>query len=189
MRRSALFGLMVAVLLAAPVSVTAAPAGRAAGSRVERRVSCATAQGALQMFVFAENPAAGTAAADIGTGDPNSPTPIRLLAVDTRYKHYALGKSCRPTTKRIALTHRGLTSAGVVVHGDYRSPSVYCSATRRVLIHFRLGFDSAGKPVSALIAVRTQPKPGKKSKPIGYVQWTPQKSVTYYSTSACTSQG
>jgi hypothetical protein len=66
-------------------------------------------------------------------------------------------------------------------------------ATAHVLVHFRLGFDAAGKPLSATIAVRTQPKArnGKKrkSKAIGYAQWSPQRSVTYYSSRAYTSQG
>ena len=73
--------------------------------------------------------------------------------------------------------------------GDIRSPSVYCGATRRVLIRLVFSYSSSQKPVSATIEVLTQPKAhsGKKSKRIGYVQWSPQKSVTYYS-SACTSQ-
>jgi hypothetical protein len=187
---------MVAAAVALTVVVTAiAVSAPAAADRqssvVERKVSCATELGALQMGVFARNPAAGAAAANIYTGDPNGPTPNILLAVDTRYKHYVLGNSCRRVAKRIALTHRGLTSSGVVHAGAYRSPTIYCAATKRVLLRFRLGFDAAGKPVSATIAIRTQPKArsGKrpKSKPIGYVQWSPQRSVTYYSP-ACTSQ-
>lgn len=154
-------------------------------------MSCATQLGALQLDVFARNPAAGAAAADVHTGDPNAPTPNIIVAVDTRYKHFVLGTSCGRVAKKIALTHRGLASSGVVKAGDYRSPTIYCAATKRVLVHFRLGFDATGKPISATIAVRTQPKPhnGKtpKSKPIGFAQWSPQRSVTYYS-AACTSQ-
>src|SRR5436305_9234921 len=89
------------------------------------------------------------ASAVIDTGDPNLPT--TLDGVDTRYKHFALGKSCRRVSRRIALTHRGLTSAGVVRAGNKRSPTVYCSATAHVRIHFKLSFDSAGKPVNATI--------------------------------------
>jgi hypothetical protein len=73
--------------------------------------------------------------------------------------------------------------------GDNQSPTVYCGATKRILMRLVVGFGSAGKPVSATVEVWTQPKhPGKKPKRIGYVQWSPKKSVTYYS-SACTSQG
>jgi hypothetical protein len=176
------------------VSPAKAPAaGDRQSSTIERRVSCETELGALQIGVFARNPAAGAAAANIHTGDPSGSVPNILLAVDTRYKHYVLGSSCHRLAKRIPLTHRGLTSAGVVKAGEYRSPTIYCAATAHVLIHFRLGFDAEGKPVSARIAVRTQPKPrnGKKrkSKAIGYAQWSPQRSVTYYSSRACTSQG
>lgn len=183
----------VAVAFVATAIAVAAPTAvhDQATSIVERKVSCATQLGALQMDVFARNPAAGAASANVHTGDPNAPTPNIILAVDTRYKHFVLGNSCRRVAKKIALTHRGLTSSGVVKAGDYRSPTIFCAATKRVLVHFRLGFDATGKPISATIAVRTQPKAhsGKtpRSKPIGYAHWSPQRSVTYYS-AACTSQ-
>lgn len=180
----------VAIVAAAVVGAVVAPAGanRQAQERVDRRVSCKTATGALNISAFARNPAVGAAAADIGTGDPSRP--IVLVGVDTRYKHYTLGSSCRRVTRRVALTHRGLTSAGVVRAGDYRSPIVYCAATAHVLLHFQISFDAAGKPASATMAVRSQPKLHNgitpRSKPIGYVQWSPQRSVTYYSSRACT---
>jgi hypothetical protein len=54
-----------------------------------------------------------------------------------------------------------------------------------------ISYNSSQEPVSATIEILTQPKArsGKKpkSKRIGYVQWSPQRSVTYYS-AACTSQ-
>jgi hypothetical protein len=182
-------GFVVATALAVALSLSAAEA-RGMATQVRRTVSCATDQGALQIVAFATNPAVGTpgvgaAAAGISTGDPN--VPASLLAVDTRYKHYKLSGSCRSATKRVVLTHRGLTSAGTVHAGDRQSPTVYCAATRRVLMRFLLGFNAAGKPVSATIEVVTQPKRNRKSKRIGFVQWSPKRSVTYYS-SACTSQ-
>jgi hypothetical protein len=179
----------VAVVLGVVATAIAvsAPAAADQTNIIERKVSCATEHGALQMDVFAR--IAGAASANIHTGDPNAMPPSILLAVDTRVKHYVLGDSCRRAAKRIALTHRGLTSAGVVHAGDYPSPAIFCGATKRVLLHFKLGFDAAGKPTIATVAVRTQPRAGHKSKPIGYVQWSPQRSVTYYSSRACTSQG
>jgi len=54
-----------------------------------------------------------------------------------------------------------------------------------------ISYNSSQKPVSATIEVLTQPRArnGKtpRRKRIGYVQWSPKRSVTYYS-SACTSQ-
>jgi hypothetical protein len=51
-----------------------------------------------------------------------------------------------------------------------------------------LGLNSSGKPVSAKIAIATQPTArSKKSKPIGFVQWSPSQSVTYHAP-ACTTQ-
>lgn len=188
MERRLHLGLAAAVAAAATAAGTMVAAATAAQqtSTVERTVSCATAQGALQISAFAKNPAAGAAAAVITTGTPSTPT--TLLGVDTRYKHYVLGKSCSRTATRIPLTHRGLTPAAVSRADQYNSPLVYCSATQYVRIHFKLRFDSSGKPMSATIAVRTKPKPGKPSKAIGYVQWTPQQSATYYAKSLCTSK-
>ena len=182
----------VAIAVVAATAAVGAPAStERQASTIERKVSCATELAALRWEVFARNPAAGAAAATILTGDPNASTPSIVVGVDTRYKHYVLGGSCRGAAKRVPLTHRGLTSAGVVHAGDYQSSTIYCAATRHVLVHFKLSLDAAGKPVSATIALRTQPKAhnGKrpKSKPIGYAQWSPQRSVTYYS-SACTRQ-
>jgi len=184
---AALAAALVAGLCFATLSAAASPR---AEMHVRRTVSCATDQRALQIVAFATNPAVGTpgvgaAAAGITTGDPSTPT--SLVAVDTRYRHYKLSGSCRNVTKRVAMTRLGLTSAGTVHAGDRQSPTVYCAATRRVLLRFFLVFDAAGKPVSATIAVRTQPKRNWKSKRIGFVQWSPKRSVTYYS-SACTSQ-
>jgi hypothetical protein len=50
-----------------------------------------------------------------------------------------------------------------------------------------ISYNDSDKPVSATIEVVTQPKRTRKSKRIGFVQWSPKRSVTYYS-SACTSQ-
>jgi len=145
-------------------------------------VSCATDEGALQISAFGRNPSVRAAAADIKTGTPS--TSAVLVGVDTRHKHYVLSSMCSASTGRVALTHRGLTSVVVVPAGDRRPPSVYCSATRNVLVNFRFRFDASGKPVRATIVIRTEPKTSMKSKPIAYVQWTPQRSVTYY-TRAC----
>jgi hypothetical protein len=90
--------------------------------------------------------------------------------------------------KHVAMTHRGLTSAGVVHAGDIRWPTVFCAASPRVLLHFVLALNASGKPVSATIAIRTQPNArGKKSKAIGFVQWSPARSVTYHAP-GCTTQ-
>jgi hypothetical protein len=184
MRWGWLLGVLVAlaVATAAPVS-----AGRTAGSRVEKTVSCATKVNALQLSAFAYDPAAGTAAANVLTGDPNAAKVV--VAVDTRYKHYTISGNCRRVAKRVPLTHRGLTAAPVSHFDDYQGQTQYCKATGRVLVHFKFSFNSSGRPLSATIAIRTQPKKtNRKSKPIGFIQWTEKKSITYYSTRLCTSQ-
>ena len=150
-------------------------------------MSCATLEDGLQLSAFATNPQIGSANVTISTGNPTLPT--ALLGVSSTQRHYGLDGRCHTVAKRIVPNRRGLTSAGAVHAGDIRAPSVYCGATRRVLIRLVFSYSSSQKPVSATIEVLTQPKAhnGKKSKRIGYVQWSPQKSVTYYS-SACTSQ-
>ena len=164
-----------------------------AGDRLEvqarRTVSCTTEARALQLSAFATNPQIGSANVTISTGNPSIAT--GLLGVSSQQTHYGLGGRCRTVAKRVAVSHRGLTSAGVVHAGDVRSPTVYCAATRRVLMRLLISYNGDQKPVSATIEVLTQPRAlhGKtpKSKRIGYVQWSPKQSVTYYS-SACTSQ-
>ncbi len=182
------FGLAGAVALA--VVVYGASLGLAAGNRVETQVrrtfSCATTQGALQISAFAANPTIGTANVSITTGNPNSST--GLLGISTGQPRYGLGGACRSVTKQVAMTHRGLTSAGVVHAGDIRWPTVFCPASARVLLHFVLALNGSGKPVSATIAIRTQPNArGKKSKAIGFVQWSQARSVTYHAP-GCTTQ-
>jgi hypothetical protein len=189
MGRRLVLGVGAAALIAlaaagAAVSSAAGPRGHAQ-ARIEGTVTCAAQAGALQIIAFARNPAAGGASASVFTGNPSTPT--LLAGVDTRHTHYVLDGSCDRVRAKVPLTHRGLTSAGVVHAGDYTSPAVYCAAPRRVLVHFQFGFDAGGKPVSATIAVRTKPRAHKKSKAIGYVQWSPKRSVTYYS-HACTAQ-
>jgi hypothetical protein len=181
---------IVALALAAPLAAGLYPA--AAGHRAEARrrtVSCPTELGALQLWAFATNPAIGSAGVTISTGDPGKPT--ALLGVSNEQPRYGLDGRCRSVKKRVVLNRRGLTPAGVVHAGDVRSPTVYCAATRRVLMRLVISYNSSQKPVSAAIEVLTQPKArnGKtpRSKRIGYVQWSPTRSVTYYS-SACTSQ-
>jgi hypothetical protein len=180
-------GLAAAVALG--VGLYGTTLGVAAGSRgetqVRRTFSCATTLGALQISAFASNPTIGTANVSITTGDPNSAT--GLLGMSTGQPRYGLGSGCHAAKKQVALTHRGLVSAGAVHSGDIRWPAAYCPASPRVLLRLVLGLNPSGKPVSATIAIRTQPKGGKKSKPIGFVQWSPAQSVTYHAP-ACTTQ-
>jgi hypothetical protein len=173
------------MLIATPL----ASAGHRLEVEARRTVSCNTAEGALQLWAFATNPTIGSAGVTISTGNPTQAT--GLLGVSSQQQHYGLGSRCHSVVRHVVLSRRGLTSAGVVHAGAVRSPTVYCAATRRVLIRLLISYNPSGKPVSATIEVLTQPRArgGKtpKSKRIGYVQWSPKQSVTYYS-SACSSQ-
>jgi hypothetical protein len=188
-------GAAAALALALAGGLYASPLPAAAGHRLEaqvrRTVSCATALGALQISAYANNPTifSGTAGASMTTGDPTTPSD-GLVGVSSQLKHYSLSKTCHSVTKRVVLSHRGLTSAGASHAGDIRWTAAYCAATRRVLLRVVLAFDTQQKPVSATIEAWTQPKAhsGKKSKRIGFVQWSPKRSITYYSASACTTQ-
>jgi hypothetical protein len=186
-------GIGLAVLVAVAAFVAAAPfaaAGHRAETQVRRTVSCTTAQGALKLWAFATNPTIGSANVTVSTGDPN--VSIGLLGLSSTQTHYGLDSRCHTVLKRVALNRRGLASAGAVHAGDIQSPTVYCAATRRVLMRLVITYNSSQEPVGATIEVLTQPKPRKrttpKSKRIGYVQWSPQRAVTYYSSPVCTSQ-
>jgi predicted PP-loop superfamily ATPase len=173
----------LAVALSGGWSSTAEAQGTATLAR--RTLSCTTQEGALQVTAAATNPTIGSANVTISTGNPTQAT--GLLGVSSQQPHYGLGGRCHSVVKHVALSRRGLASAGVVHAGDVRSPTLYCAATRRVLIRLLISYGASEKPVSATIEVVTQPKGNRKSKRIAYVQWSPQRSVTYYS-SACTSQ-
>lgn len=182
--------LGLAVGAALVVGLYGASTSEAAGGRVETqvkgKVSCPTTFADLQMSAFANNPTIGSANVEITTGNPNQNPPTTLLSWSSKQKGYGLNSICRREAKQVALTHRGLATAFVSRAGYITWRSANCSAPPRVLVRYVIGLDASGDPVKATIAVRTQPnaRTGKKSKPIGYVQWTPTKS-TLYARSAC----
>jgi hypothetical protein len=180
--------LAVAATAIAVSPVLAYPAaGGPAAQSVSRVVSCATAERAVQFSAFATNPALREAVVGINTGNPQVSNPLFWL--DTKHNGYTVGDGCRAARKRLAFTHRGLTSARVSRAGDNRSSTVYCSAPRRVRLRFHIDIGSSGKPAAAKVEVWTQPaKRTARRHPIGYVAWSSERSVTYYRSSACTSQ-
>lgn len=168
------------VVLTATVGVATATAGttRRAGTTVSRTLACTTGAGALRISGTAT--IAGTQYASAGIGTGAQAANKWLVVVDTRYKNYE-SDVCKPVKARVALTHRGLTSAGVSLAGQYRGGAeAFCSAPPHVLLRFRLAFDPSGIPVAATMVVTTP-----RRKTIGFVQWSPKRSVMYYS-SACT---
>ena len=188
------FGAAAALAGAIAGGLYTKPPPAAAGHRIEaqvrRTVSCATDLDAVQISAYAKNPTfQWDTAAVVTTGDPNTPSD-RLFGLNPRAKHYELSHTCHSVTKRVVLSHRGLTSAGASRAGDIRFTVADCAATRRVFLRVVLGFNSRQAPVSATIEILTQPKArsGKKSKRIGFVQWSPKRSITYYSSAACTTQ-
>jgi hypothetical protein len=181
-------GLVAAVTLALGL-YTAAAAG--AGDRVElqvrRTVSCTTSLRALQISAFPHDPQTGSANVSITTGNPSSA--IGLLGMSTLEAKYGLSKTCHSVSTQVALSHRGLTTVGAVHAPAEGWPMAYCPAPARILLRFVVAFDTSGKPLSATVAIRTQPKPGsgKKSRALGFVQWSPARSVMYHA-AACNSQ-
>lgn len=185
-------GLVAAAALA--VGLSGASIAGASSDRLEtqvrRTVSCPTKLGALQISAFASNPSIGSANASITTGNPNTAT--GLLGMSSQQTRFGLNGTCRPVTTRVAMTHHGLSSfLGVSHAGDIGWTSVNCAVTPRVLLRFVIALDASGKPVSATIAARTEPKKragetAGKTKSIGFVQWSPKRSVTYYSSRCAT---
>lgn len=177
---------MLALAVALGLAGVAA-AGHQEATQTRRTVSCSTELDALQLWAFATNPSIGSAGVTISTGNPNQS--VGLLGVSSQQPHYGLDARCHSVTKKVVLSHRGLTSGAVVHAGDIQSSPVYCGATRHVLMRLLISYNSSQQPVSATIEVLTQPRArgGKKpkSKRIGFVRWSPARSVTYFS-SACT---
>lgn len=181
-------GLAAAAALA--VGLYGASIAGASSDRIEtqvrRTVSCPTKLGALQISAFASNPTIGSANVSITTGNPNTAT--GLMGLSNQQTRFGLNGTCHAVARQVAMTHRGLSSfLGVSHAGDVGWTALYCPVTPRVLLRFVIALDASDKPVSATVAVRTQPKAGGKSKSIGFVYWSPKRSVTYYA-SRCVTQ-
>jgi hypothetical protein len=73
-------------------------------SKVQKTVSCATQQAALQISAYASNPDIGAANVSITTGDPSSAT--GLLGLSSKQTHYGLSGACHAAKKHVAWTHR-----------------------------------------------------------------------------------
>ncbi|HKD94757.1 MAG TPA: hypothetical protein VKB43_08640 [Gaiellaceae bacterium] len=180
---------VVSALAASAWTVAAPAAPRSTQKTVAGTVSCTTEQGSMQISAFAYRPDPfDYAAATIYTGPPNTPATIPLVQVETDKSNYALDDGCSQTKKSVRFTHRGLTSAGVVKAGYYQSLTAYCGAPSRIIVRYRFGFGTSGKPATATIAVWAKRKKSSKLHEIGYVQWSRNRSITYYSRKSCVGQ-
>ena len=181
---------VISVIAAASVWTEAAPAAQRSTSRsVTGTVSCSTSQNSMQITAYAYRPDPfGYALASVYTGPPNTPATISLLAVETDKSNYTLDQRCSRSKTSVRLTHRGLRSAGVVKSGYFQSLTAYCGVPSRVLVRYRIGFDSSGKPATATLAVWAKRKHSSRLRQIGYVQWSRSRSITYYSPKSCVGQ-
>jgi hypothetical protein len=176
-RVSAALAVVAAAAIAA-VAVVAATFGGA--STVDRTVSCATKDGAVHVFANATIPQIAGASAGVTTG-PVTPV-TQLFAVDTRYSGFLLDRSrCRTVRTKISLARAGLPSAGVFVAGNSRGLGGHCAATGHVILRLRVHLDSSGKPEDAKVAVWNESKQQKPTRPIAFLQWSPQRLLTYLS--------
>jgi hypothetical protein len=184
---------VVAVTWLAAVSAWTVPAPAAlrhsALKIVAGTVSCTTAQRSMQISAYAYRPDPfGYAAATIFTGPPNTPATIPLVRVETDKSNFTLDPRCGRVKTSVRFTHRGLTSAGVVKAGYFQSLTAYCGAPGRVLVRYRIGFASSGKPATATITVWARRKKSPQLREIGYVRWSRSRSITYYSRKSCVGQ-
>jgi hypothetical protein len=151
-------------------------------------VSCATSQGATQIYAIAYRPSLGYAAALVRTGFPDTPATVDLVGVETDKSNYTIDKGCGRTKAKVRLSHRGLSLSAVVKAGYNQSPEIYCAAPKRIIVRYRIGLASSGKPATATMAVWAKRKKASGYREIGYVQWSRSRSTAYYSRKACTSQ-
>ena len=181
---------VTSVIAAASAWTTLAPAAQGYSTLkiVTGTVSCTTAVGALQISGIAYRPSLGYAAALIETGPANTPATTVLLGARTDKSDYTLDDSCSRTKTPVRLTHRGLASSGVVKAGYEQSNTVYCGAPHRVVVRYRIGFASSGKPATATIAVWAKRRNSSLLRETGYVQWSRSRSTSYYSKKACVSE-
>jgi hypothetical protein len=178
---------VVVCALAASASTVAAPAAAPESSlkTIAGTVSCTTAVGALQISAFAYRPSVGHAGAFVMTGPENTPAAFALVGAETDKANFTLDKGCSSTKKSVRLTHRGLSSAGVVKAGYNQSTTVFCGVPGRVIVRYRIGLADSGKPATAILAVWAKRKKSSRLREIGYVQWSRSRSVSYYSKKAC----
>lgn len=166
--------------------------GRATAKTVSGTVSCATSQGSLHITAYAYRPADGYASAAVYTGPPDTGLTtgavFPLLSVETDRSDFILGGGCSRTEKPVRFGHRGLRSAGVAKAGYNQWPQVYCGAPSHVFIRYRLHFDRSGKPARATMAVWARSKKSPQLRETGYVEWSRNRSVSYYSPARCVSQ-
>ena len=186
-------GISIATLVAVASVPVASLWGGPAQAGVRRAVlagtlSCTTSQGAMQVSAYAYRPTVGFAGAFIFTGPPNTPATIDLFAVQTSESKIGLDRRCSRTRASVALTHHGLTSAGVVKAGYNQSLTAYCGVPGRILIRYRIGYAGSGKPATAKIAIWARSRRSSKLREIGYVQWSRATSTTYYAPKSCVSQ-
>jgi hypothetical protein len=183
-------GAVTCAVAAASVWTGPAPAAQrhSSGKSAAGTVSCATSLGSVQLNAIAYRPSLGHAAALIETGFPDTPATTVLVGVQTDKSNYVLDDGCSRTKRSVRFTHRGLRSAGVVKAGYNQSPEVYCAAPGHVFVRYRISFASSGKPATAKMTVWFKRKKSSRLSEIGYVQWSPSRSTSYYATKACTSK-
>jgi len=181
---------VISVTAAASTWTRPAPAGQRSTVRsVTGTASCSTFQGALQITAYAYRPDPfGYALASVYTGPPNTPGSISLFSVESDKSNYILDHRCSRSKTSVRLTHRGLRSAGVVKTGYFQSLTAYCGVPGRVIVRYRVGLDSSGKPATATIAVWARRKHSSRLHQFGYVQWSRSRSITYYSPKSCVGQ-
>lgn len=187
-RAAALVAVVSALAASAWAAVAPAAQRDATLKTVSGTVSCMTSVGALQISAYAYSPSLGNAGAFITTGPENTGAAFALVGAQTDKSNYALDKGCGPAKKSVKLTHHGLSSAGVVKAGYNQWLIAYCGVPGRVVVRYRIGLASSGKPAKATMTVWAQRTKSSRLREIGYLQWSRSRSITYYSKRACVAQ-
>ncbi len=171
-------GVALAAVAVAALAAAAVVAGtRGGGTTIDRTVSCRTqlTAGVRSFGIDALPIPQGFDYAVLGVTTGHTG---QLLVVDTRFKGFQLdGSSCRPVKRQIPLIRAKLPSAGVYGAGVFSGFGARCLLPGRVLLRVRLHLDAAGKPQSALLALRLQ----TKNRPVAFVRWSPKRVAAYLS--------
>lgn len=167
-RRLAVSVAAVAVPALAAAAVLAATAG-GGGSTVDRTVSCATGDmGGIAGFAVDANPIPVGFHYAVLSVATDQDTHV-LLGIDTRYKGFALDTSkCRPVHTKAPLP---LTPAGL-----QQGMLGRCLVPGRILVRLRVRLNSAGKALSALLAVEKE----STHRPVAFVRWSRKQAAAYF---------
>jgi hypothetical protein len=185
--------LALALVAAAAISSAGVLAATTTSNAIDITASCtADQQGGLPVFVVHAAPSTRPKpGADVHANPPpgydivssvwlETGAQLKLFGFSSLFSGYQLNRlRCSTSKAHVALDRGKLPSAGVFTYPSYVELRKRCVGFGPFLFHVHIANNGEGTPQKAQLAVAT-----KRGKPLVYVDWTPEKVVTY-SSNAC----